>query len=295
MGVDWLRVRFPAHLDRASLDALIAAQALCYQTCDGWNTPARDPVRDALTLHAHGAAEADADHMLHALARFPHPPGEPSWGRPNEYADDHPHLSAAMRVYPITRNPTFPPLWRLAAHRTFLPDQVAPQVDRWRAWATDAAAGRHDAYLRQLQAYENATAAHERWPEVRRIAAESDRGDGAWRHTPERRALRETMMRFPSPPPIPDVPIEPGPLRATHAADLVRQSTEILDYARRLVDLVGAWDAGLKSGHRIGYDAAHYALDFDAFRARAADPWLDKCFDWATAAAANGYALLLDH
>ena len=72
-----------------------------------------------------------------------------------------------MRVYSITQNPIFPPLWRMQAYRTFLPDQLAEQVAKWKEWTQQVSAGEHADYVRRLHMFHDSDWAYYHWSDLR--------------------------------------------------------------------------------------------------------------------------------
>src|SRR5689334_20298536 len=121
MGVDWVRAYVPRTSELAELERLVEQQALAYQSMWGWYSHAcsdYDSVTRTLRERLHKTAYLTASDSLRERLTFP------EWDDARGCSRDIPELAFCWRVYPITHNPTYPPLWRLRAHRTFLPDQL---------------------------------------------------------------------------------------------------------------------------------------------------------------------------
>jgi hypothetical protein len=281
MGIDWRRVRFKPDADRAVLQRLMDQHAHAYQSVDGWDLSyRRDRVRHALSLRLHESTLVDANRRLRELTL------------PDEDHDSDFRL--VMRVYPITHNPIFPPLVRLRAHRSFLPEQIPPQLREWQEWAEQVAAGEHDAYVRELHFYETANFLQEHWSQLRAIALESLTRTAKWAHEPARDQLRNRILNLPEPVPLPAIRIDPADRPDWRQENFGHQYPAALAQARELVELSRAWDAGLRSNLRSGYYERYYYLTLDQFRDHARDPWVFEFLAWATRCAEANYGLLLD-
>src|SRR5205823_5858103 len=78
----------------------------------------------------------------------------PDWDEQRGCSADVPDLDPHFRIGAIADNRLFPPLWRLRACRTLLPDEVGPQVAQWRSWVDQVMGGQQDNYVRELHVHD---------------------------------------------------------------------------------------------------------------------------------------------
>ncbi|HYE17606.1 MAG TPA: hypothetical protein VEA69_04135 [Tepidisphaeraceae bacterium] len=292
MGIDWYRIKFREDADRVVLRELIEREAMAFQSFNGWHTPfADDRLRDQLNTQLHAAAWGHASDGLQELLVFPSPE-EREMDDPSP-ADPAPMLARRMRLAVVGQNKIFPPLWRLRAYRTFLPEEVRPQLVQWQEWLKAISWGGHEAYVRELWAMHNAGNIREHWSWLRDAALTAEQSDAELSRGDGRPELIGQILRL-SEPRIPRFRADPAIPRGWEHSQIEEQMANLIDLARTLVDLTRAWNRGLRSSKRVPFHAAHYQLDFDAFVADADDPWLDEFFGWAEACAAQGFGLMLD-
>lgn len=293
MGTDWVRTTVSPDADPVALAELVERQAIAYQSMWGWHSHAcsgQDDVRQALHERLHMAAYLAASKALRELLRFP------EWDDAGNCPRDIPELSQCMRVYPITYNPIFPPLRRLQAHRTLLPDRLADQIAKWKQWAKQAANGAHDDYLRELHRHETSDFMHDHWSYLLGNATASlHRDEASWAgKKPDLVAVRERILRLPEPivfkariDPTDKVPDGPDLLEARREG--------LFDELAALLDLARAWNANAPERWKVPVYEENYSLTFEAFRERARDPWLLDFLQWAEHCAERGFALYLDY
>lgn len=288
MGIDWFRVGVRRETDPAQLGRLMEQQALAFQSIGTWNSKAcTDRVRDALCHRLHFETYLAASDSVRGLLEFP------GWDDERQRATDLPDLVPCWRVYPITYNPTFPPLWRMRAHRTFLPDQLRAQLLVWKAWAAQVANGEHDAYLRELHLHETSDFMRHHWSFLRAAATESLTRTASWAHKPALVEVRERVLRLPEPT-VSSVPIEPTEKRSVKPEEFDAHYAAVFEEARTLIALTRAWDANVRGNRKLRYYEGYYHLTLDGFRARARDPWLQEFFAWATRCVQQGFGFYLD-
>jgi hypothetical protein len=291
MGVDWVRAYVPRDTPSARLEELVEQQAVSYQSMWGWSSHAcsdYDAVRRALNERLHLTAYRAASEALRDLLTFP------EWDDARGCPTDIPELRPCWRVYPITHNPIFPPLWRLRANRTLLPDQLRLHIREWGRWVEQAADGGHDGYLRELHLYETSDFMHYHWSYPRGNATASLREEGHWAKKPDLAEVRERILRLPEPI-VTDARIDP--------ADEVSADRDGLDARRRtafedlaiLLDLTRAWNSMVKGNWEVPDYEKNYDFTLDAFKERARDPWLSDFQRWAEDCAERGFALYLNY
>jgi hypothetical protein len=289
VGIDWLRMTPKPDADPDELRRLVREQAVAFQSLYGWeSTGAHDEMRDSLLGELHFGPYRAACHTL--VSRIDFPPVRDEDG----CAVDHPALAPCFRVYPITRNPTFPPLVRCRAGRTILPDELPGQLAEWRRWAEEAARGDHDDYLRELHWYDTADWARCHWSCLHAAAVGSLSATGAWASKPGLIAAREEILRLPEPT-VPRVRLSPDDKKPWDPADLEAGYPACLAAARTLAELTRRWDRNVGGNRKLRYYENSYHLTLDEFRARAADPWLHEFFAWAGRCAELGFGLYLDY
>jgi hypothetical protein len=275
-------------VDRDELRRLAATEAAGYQSFAGWHpVAAQDPVagdiRHALHEPAWAAARA-------AVRERVEPAG---WDGVRQRATDIPDLVPCWRVAVVADNPTFPPLVRVRAYRALLPDELAEQVDAWRRWAGEVAAGRHDPYLMKLHWYATADWARYHWEALHRAAVESLAAVGAWASNSELVAVRDDILRLPRPE-VPRIGIA-GP--DTPSPDRDRLAVEYpaaLAAARTLAELTRRWDGCVRGNRKLRLYEDGYHLTLDEFRRLAAGGWLHEFFAWADRCVTKGFGWCLD-
>lgn len=288
MGIDWERMRVKPGTDRALLERLIEQQAVAAQTLWGWNSHAdTDSVRSGLLEEIHAENYGAASRGLRELLELP------EWDDEQQCAKDIPDLDPCWRVYPITYYPIFPPLWRVRAHRTFLPEELGPQLAQWKSWAEGVARGEHDDYLRELHLYETSDWLRYHWSVLRENAVASLNRPTTWAKKPALVEVRELILRLPEPH-VHDVRIDPArepPERDRFDADY----RVAFEQVTRLLELNRAWNDHALLDWRVKYGPECYSLTLDAFRAHASDPWLQEFFQWAERCESLGFGLFFDY
>jgi hypothetical protein len=289
MGVDWFRATVKPGVDRSRLEQLVEQQAVAFQSMYGWNSVAcqdADGVRNALLGKLHAGMYRSASDAIRELLDFP------GWDRSEGCAEDIPDLIPCCRVNPITNNVTFPPLWRMRAHRTILAERLGDQLAQWQAWAEQVAQGDHDEYIRELHMHVSSDWMKYHWSCLREAATASLSPSGEWAKKPELVEVREQILRLPEPfvfmPRI-------DPEETAHEADDNARYEALFAEIRRLIDLTRAWNYNVKKHRAIKYYESCYHMSLDDFRDQARDAWLQDFFLWAERCAASGFALYLDY
>jgi hypothetical protein len=165
----------------------------------------------------------------------------PEW---NDGPMDIPDLSLCWRVYPITKNPIFPPLWRLRAHRTFLPDQLEAQLQEWKDWAGQVANGGHEEYVRELHLYVTSDFMRYHWSSLRAVAIASLCCTGSWATKPALVEVREWILRLPEPI-VSRLRIEPSEKPSLRQDKFEAQYPAAFEEVKTLIELTRTWDSNV--------------------------------------------------
>jgi hypothetical protein len=272
------------------LRRLAREEALAYQSIYGWYpTSGTDPVWSGLQIELHSATYGAVKRAIRERVEMP------GWDEQRECATDYPDLRPCWRIYPISYNPSFPPLVRCQAGRTFLPHELPGQLHTWQQWAAETARGDHDDYLRELHWYETADWVRYHWSCLHAAAVDALTATGAWAHRPETIVVRDEILRLPEPI-VPCIALSPDP--NAPARDRERLATDYpatLAAARTLVELTRRWDASVRGNRKLRYYENCYKFTLDEFRTHAADPWLHEFFVWAARCVELGFGLRLDY
>jgi hypothetical protein len=290
MGVDWVRAYVPQDSRAARLEELVEQQAVAFQSMWGWSSHAAsdyDAVRRALNERLHFAAYHAASDSLRELLTFP------EWYEARGCPRDLPELAASWRVYAITYNPIFPPLWRLQANRTLLPDRLRLQIREWKRWIEQAAGGERDDYLRELHLCDTSDFMHYHWSYLRGNATASLSEDGHWAKKPDLDEVRERILRL-SEPIVTDARLDPSDGASADGERLDAHCRGLFDDLAVLLDLTRAWNSMVQGNWKVPDYEDSYALTFDAFKEKARDPWLLHFLQWTEDCAERGFALYLD-
>ena len=218
-------------------------------------------LRDRIHLEAYLAAS----NSLCELLDFP------EWDDDRGCAADIPDLVACWRVYPITHNPIFPPLWQLRAHRTFLPDQLRCQIHEWKGWLKQVSSGDQEGYLRELHAYVTSNSMRDHWSELRGTAVASLNQTEAWASQSDLTDVRERILRFPEPM-IVETRIDPGEEEAADPNAFNLRYMYLFERVKDLLNLSREWDSRVPEGWQQGNYEASYHLTMENFRDNANDP-----------------------
>jgi hypothetical protein len=206
---------------------------------------------------------------------------------------DIPDLSPCWRVYPITHNPIFPPLWRLRAHRTFLPDQLEAQLAEWKDWARQVANGGHEEYVRELHLHVTSDFMRHHWSSLRAAAIASLCPTGSWATKPTLVDVRERIVRLPEPT-VSRVRIEPSEKPSLRRDEFEAQYAVVFEEVKTLIELTRAWDSNVRQNEKLRYYEDYYHLTLGEFR-HYGDSWLQEFFGWATRCVQRGFGLYLDY
>ncbi|HKD39466.1 MAG TPA: hypothetical protein VKB87_04165 [Myxococcaceae bacterium] len=286
MGIDWFRVQVKQAANHPELGRLIEQQAIAFQSIWTWNFNSWiDRVPFDLCHRLHLETYQAASEALRHLLEFP------EW---NDGRMDVPDLSTCWRVYPITHNAIFPPLWRLRAHRTFLPDQLEAQLPEWKDWAGQVANGGHEEYVRELHLYVTSDFMRHHWSSLRAAAIASHCRTGSWTTKPTLVEVRERIVRLPEPT-VSRVRIEPSERPSLRQDEFEAQYAAAFEGVKTLIELTRAWDSNVRGNEKLQYYEDYYRLTLDEFRHHARDSWLQEFFEWAIRCVQRGFGLYLDY
>jgi hypothetical protein len=201
---------------------------------------------------------------------------------------------ASWRVSAITGNPIYPPLWRLRAKRTFLPDELRLQVREWRRWAEQAAAGEHDDYLRELHLHETSDHMHYHWSYLHGYATASLSEVDGWARKPALAEVRERILHLHEPLVL-DARIDPADENSGDGDVVEARRRAVFEDLADLLDLTRAWSSMVPPRWQVPDYEENYSLTFEAFKENARDPWLLDFLQWAEHCAERRFALYLEY
>ena len=312
MGVDWVRFQLKPEADRAELEALIERQAIAYQSISSWYELKEITLLYDLMKEVHEETYLNTSKKIKELAILP------EWDRERKCAVDIPNLRISLPIVVITSRPIFPPLWRLQACRTFLPDRLAPQLARWKQWVDGVLRGTHDKYLHELHLYETCKRMRYHWSVLSGYAKLSLEKTTNWATKPEFVEVRKEIINLPEPLSY-EIPIDPTrttllpgdrfkeryaqtfydlPIysfrRTPPDSPFEERYAKTLEEARNLARLTRQWDSKVRGKWKVQYYENCYLFTFDEFRNLAADYWLREFFAWADRCVELGFGLYLD-
>ncbi|MHC5538096.1 hypothetical protein ACYOEI_07690 [Singulisphaera rosea] len=291
MGVNWVRATLPRASSLDRLEALVEQQAIASQSMWGWSSLASsdyDAVRRALNERLHLDAYRAASDAFFECLSFP------DWDDARNCPSDIPELAASWRVSAITNNPIFPPLWRLQANRTLLPESLRLQIGEWRQWIEQVVGGKIDLYLSELHLCATSDFMHYHWSYLRGNAWATLKQNGDWAKSPDLAELREKILRL-SEPVVIEAWIDPlDDLSAIHNGRDVGYGALYEDLAI-LLELTRAWNSIVHGDWAIPDYEENYARTLDDFKEKARDPWLLEFLRWAGDCVDQGLALYLEY
>jgi hypothetical protein len=281
--------------DLAEVERLIRQQAEAFQaTPYYWATDTLTP--DSYlerTREQFERAYLEASQALKERLDFPEYDDE------TDRCCDDADLAPCWRVNAITCTTVFPPRWRLRAHRTILPHELAGQIREWRVWLSAVEAGRFRRYLLDLYVYERTMFLRVHDELLRDLAQASLSKQTTWARRPELAAVRERILGLTVP------PLAPAPIGPRIEDELVGPDpfdpggdARYRDLRRRIVEvctLTEDWNRTVR-GRRwrlAGWDADAHP-DFHGFLAQTRDPWLRDFLNWAETCGSLGMGLFLD-
>ena len=298
MGVDYFRCSIKPGTDREHLDSLAQQQAIAFQSNPRWQGQSQacsdfNNVPGWLMEHLHGERYVTASKALRELLAFP------EWNDEEHCAKDFPELIPCMRVYRITYNPVFPPLWRMRAYQTIFPDQLPIQIAKWKEWTEQVTAGEHMDYVRRLHMFHDTDFARYHWGWLRGNACAYDgkEGDATFDQ------IRREIIMLPEPG-VSSVPVDASD-RKWFERDVVDAEKDeqiypkVLSEIRQLIELTRAWNRHVpKKSWRVtkfGYDGDYYASLDDFKKKTIEDGSLREFYDWADKCVEHGFGFFLDY
>ncbi|SPT63205.1 hypothetical protein [Actinomadura madurae] len=249
MGVDWVQMRPRPGISAASFDEAIRAQAAQFVASGCWFS----------------------DEFGHITRPAPATPGP----RITEMVHVNDRPGNTHRVNALVLTPLLPAEWRFAMYRSFLPEDLARHISRWRAHIDEVRAGGHRAYLQAWYAYTISQRLAEEWTTLRQLATNARTRTNAWAVRPALVEVREriTVMAEPtvSPPPRWGRSHDPHPIDATPFVELARE-----------------WNRRVPANQKVHVPKPPSYEEF------LDDPSPDDTLVWLEASAEEGYGVLLD-
>lgn len=287
MGIDWVRMRPQTTADPQTIARLVELQAESFQRgypgC--WITRGECAPYNEQELRWQQQC-LDASRELESLLDFP------DFDHETGIAADDAEFDLGRRNYAIARNPIFPQRWRVAANRTFLPDQLAEQPTIWETWIDEVVAGQHQAYLLQQYLHETTTDLNNYAQQLKRTAEASLTATGNWAKKPELIATRQQILSF-QPPEIQPAPIFPWPepdrteIPTDHPALQATQAN-----IGELVELTRNWDRRVSGSRKLRYYEDYYAT-FPQYLEAANSADLSEFLGWLKRCSSRGMGVFL--
>lgn len=286
MGVHYVRCNLKSSASHAAADSLIEKQAVAFQSICGWNQHAVSTDKShAILEQLHREAYLEASRELAELIDYPR------WDEDRNCPHDHPKLPLFHRVYPITMNPIFPPLHRVRAHRTMLPEKLASQLSQWKTWTTEVAGGHHDDYVKELHLFATTDFLHYHWSLLRGLATVSLEKTTNWATRPDFQAVRDEILLLEKPT-VYDVPIVPdtsqGPPHEESYLWALESTTRILELSKQ-------WNRRVRGNWKIHNYTSSYSLTLDEFKKAASNERITEFYSWADQCLAHGFGFYLDY
>ncbi|HEY1016274.1 MAG TPA: hypothetical protein VGE07_26425 [Herpetosiphonaceae bacterium] len=283
MGFSWLQVAIPDDLDRAELGRLIDEQArvssryaaICEDT-DEFPLASAPAFGERFTTLSTACGERALALSAALAIDF------------NATPDDW------RSTYPISRSFLLPPEWRHAAHRSFLPDELARGIAAWRGYLAAVERGRYAAYVERLYLYLRASRLYWKWLAMRRIAGEALDRTNAWMTRHNLRQLASLMLQIP-PPAMPAKPLWAFWQARPDAApepDIELGLAQLDQLQIELAALSREWDCRVPRSHKIHIFPD--PLDFESFMEDASDERLLELIGWLEEGALAGLVCYLD-
>jgi hypothetical protein len=133
------------------------------------------------------------------------------------------------------------------------------------------------------------------WSYLRELACESQSRIGRWANKPDFVDVREQILRLPQSE-VAGAPIDASEeQRAKCEPWDESRYRDLLDNARRLIELTRAWDSKVRGSWKVQYYESSYDLEFQDFKNHARDDSLLEFFHWADQCADCGFGLVLDY
>lgn len=278
--------------DKKRLSALVERQAKAFQSMPYfWCS---DPIETPAAFHErtrmlHEQDYLDSSRRLMECCEFPRCDDETG------VCADFPDLAFSFRVGAVSSNSSFPPVVRMHALRTFLPEALPCRVSAWKTWCDEVRSGLHVHYLRRLWAYETTMSLNRYGAELQRLAALSLAETAKWAARPELTSIRNEILASsvcevaPAPVFYPAMESEMRPLAGDDAL-----FNSIWPAVEKLVRLTRAWDARVKGRWKLRYYENYYPT-LEQFRDQANSEWLSEFFDWVDRCCSERMGVFLDY
>ena len=205
----------------------------------------------------------------------------------------------ACRVYVISRNPVFPIEWRDDAYRIILPDELSPQLGKWKHWIDEIREGKWKHFLHELFLYDRLSNEylHELLEDLLWSAQESLTRPNNWCQKDKLKPVRERILKTKLVDQLAALRRE-SEVPQFRDADCLRQpSPEQLDREERFFQIrqsaaeqIRDWNPCVPGKWKIRFPQKQ---TFDDFKAKADDSWLQSFFRWCEFLCDTGHGLFL--
>lgn len=99
----------------------------------------------------------------------------------------------------VAKYDIFPAEWRLASHRSYLPEDVGPQLNQWVSYLQKVQQGHYHSYLLQWFLYDSSKQLMEVWVELNSALLSALQRDNAWSNRLQASTLPARIQDCPSP------------------------------------------------------------------------------------------------
>lgn len=272
MGIDWYPFKPKPKADISYIRELAKEQAKAFQAWQSCRT-------DSDKFHANEQIYEGVSVRLKTLVEF-------------GMSAEHPEFIDHWRVSVIEGCLNFPTQWRQEALATFLPEDLASQVEQWRSWIQSVRLGRKQLEQRLLYVSHISRELHSAWRGVREGARVVRTLTNAW-------VGRDVVQQL-----LAEIGCIPEPLvcdrfdevasisdRKIDQVFLEQQVATLETQALHIQSIIRRWNRNVKKG-RTGY---WHLISFANFVNDASSPWIDEFFEWAGRWRVRGYGLFLDY
>lgn len=199
--------------------------------------------------------------------------------------------NSTFRIGAISGIDIFPAEWRIECYRTYLPDEVPPQLEIWKHYLDAVRRGEYRAYLMQWYLYDEYRNLIEFWQEMRRIVELMAERSNAWVMRLKSTSLIDDIQSLPEPPtfPVPkwnewkDITDEPD----QHAEIAYKKLLELISVFHSLRK---QWNSQVPKTWKM---STNIQPTFDEFLAIKDHPFPDQLFEWIEVGIKNGKGLYL--
>lgn len=288
MNVDWYRMRLKSSATPEEVRQLIQEQAATFRALPGfWST---EPFRDEF-------AENQAKSLY--LPRYVASKKALKDRLEIEELNETEDFPLAHIVYVITYNLLFPAEWGLAAYRSYLPEQLPAQFNKWRNYISDVKRGLYRPYLLELYLYSLSVGLYEHWKDLQLLVKRYLTATPAHARKSGMTNLCRQIKELPKPQFYP-APLWSAWQEVQNPFDYQTDNRylNLQNQKEIFSDFSKDWNLNLPANLKetLEYYVDYSMLEnFEAFLDKANDEWLQAFFGWLERCCAEGMGLYLDY